>query len=184
MRRGTFRALLTGDSEQPELSAWLDTDSIGVVDVLKAPHHGSRNGLTPAWLTRTRPKVVVISVGAHNQYGHPDPGALATYESDGRRVFRTDNDGDVVVTVAPDGRFEVSTERQSATVPSAPAPPPAPVAKPPFRVESVSVAVPDSAHVACCRICVRGKACGNACISRSYECHRPPGCACDARPPE
>jgi len=23
------------------------------------------------------------------------------------------------------------------------------------------------------------KACGNSCISRSYTCHQPPGCACD-----
>ncbi len=31
----------------------------------------------------------------------------------------------------------------------------------------------------CCKICRRGKACGNSCISRSYRCHQPPGCACD-----
>ncbi|MDD5252189.1 MAG: hypothetical protein PHT12_06195 [Patescibacteria group bacterium] len=32
----------------------------------------------------------------------------------------------------------------------------------------------------CCKICSTGKACGNSCISRSYTCHQPPGCACDA----
>ena len=31
----------------------------------------------------------------------------------------------------------------------------------------------------CCRICRTGKACGNSCISRSYTCRRPPGCACN-----
>lgn len=31
----------------------------------------------------------------------------------------------------------------------------------------------------CCKICSRGKACGNSCISRSYTCHQPPGCACN-----
>lgn len=31
----------------------------------------------------------------------------------------------------------------------------------------------------CCKICSKGKACGNSCISRSYTCHQPPGCACD-----
>lgn len=31
----------------------------------------------------------------------------------------------------------------------------------------------------CCKICTKGKACGNTCISRSYQCHQPPGCACD-----
>ena len=31
----------------------------------------------------------------------------------------------------------------------------------------------------CCKICRKGKACGNSCIKRSYTCHQPPGCACD-----
>jgi LysM repeat protein len=31
----------------------------------------------------------------------------------------------------------------------------------------------------CCKICSKGKACGNSCISRSYTCHQPPGCACN-----
>ena len=32
----------------------------------------------------------------------------------------------------------------------------------------------------CCKICSKGKACGNTCIRRSYECHVGHGCACDA----
>lgn len=31
----------------------------------------------------------------------------------------------------------------------------------------------------CCKICYKGKACGNSCISKNYTCHKPPGCACD-----
>jgi len=31
----------------------------------------------------------------------------------------------------------------------------------------------------CCKVCTVGKACGDSCISRDKECHRPPGCACD-----
>ena len=32
---------------------------------------------------------------------------------------------------------------------------------------------------ACCKVCRKGKACGDSCISRSYSCHKGPGCACD-----
>jgi hypothetical protein len=32
---------------------------------------------------------------------------------------------------------------------------------------------------ACCKICKKGKACGNSCIARDKNCHQPPGCACD-----
>ncbi len=31
----------------------------------------------------------------------------------------------------------------------------------------------------CCKICRKGKACGNSCIKRSYTCTKPPGCSCD-----
>lgn len=31
----------------------------------------------------------------------------------------------------------------------------------------------------CCKICKVGKACGDTCIDRDYQCHQPPGCACD-----
>lgn len=34
---------------------------------------------------------------------------------------------------------------------------------------------------ACCKICRKGKACGNSCISRDKTCRKPPGCACDAQ---
>ncbi len=31
----------------------------------------------------------------------------------------------------------------------------------------------------CCKICRKGKACGDSCISKKYICRKPPGCACD-----
>jgi hypothetical protein len=31
----------------------------------------------------------------------------------------------------------------------------------------------------CCKVCTRGKACGNSCIARYENCHQPPGCACN-----
>ena len=32
----------------------------------------------------------------------------------------------------------------------------------------------------CCKVCVKGKACGNTCIKAEYQCHKGRGCACDA----
>jgi hypothetical protein len=34
---------------------------------------------------------------------------------------------------------------------------------------------------ACCKVCRKGQACGDSCISRSYTCHVGPGCACQGR---
>jgi beta-lactamase superfamily II metal-dependent hydrolase len=108
VERGGFRALLTGDSEQEELGAWLAQGAIPDVDVLKAAHHGARNGLTPGWLDRTRPEVVVISVGP-NGYGHPEPAALRYYELHHRRVYRTDRDGTVTMWIDRSGRYRIET---------------------------------------------------------------------------
>ncbi|MGE0555365.1 MAG: ComEC/Rec2 family competence protein [Gemmatimonadales bacterium] len=107
VQRGPFRALLTGDSEHEELVAWLETGIIPDVDVLKAAHHGARNGITPGWIQRSRPEVVVISVGAGNGYGHPDAAALRYYGYRGSTIYRTDRDGTVSVVVDSAGTYHV-----------------------------------------------------------------------------
>lgn len=109
LERGHFRALLTGDSQVEEINAWLAAGVIPRVMVLKAPHHGSRNGVTPGWLTATHPDLIVISVGANNSYGHPDLWALRYYQAGGRQVYRTDLNGEVVITVTPEGQYSVRT---------------------------------------------------------------------------
>lgn len=32
---------------------------------------------------------------------------------------------------------------------------------------------------ACCKVCTKGKACGDTCIARDKNCTKGPGCACD-----
>jgi competence protein ComEC len=104
---GGFRALFTGDSEHAELAHWLANDSVPRVMVVKAAHHGSWNGTSAAWAAATRPGVVVVSVGARNSYGHPAASALAQWTAVGARVYRTDSDGAILITVRPDGAFSV-----------------------------------------------------------------------------
>lgn len=104
---GAFAALLTGDSERRELAHFM---ALGVprVAVLKAPHHGSDNGVTREWLAATAPKVVVISCGAGNTYGHPHARALGLYQA-AATVYRTDRNGTVTIRGARDGTLEVAT---------------------------------------------------------------------------
>ena len=73
------------------------------VEILKVAHHGSADAGLPSLLDRIRPRIAVISVGADNDYGHPDPGTVAALESvPGLALYRTDRDGQVVVE--SDGR--------------------------------------------------------------------------------
>ncbi|GAB3294253.1 hypothetical protein GCM10027450_14820 [Pseudidiomarina andamanensis] len=47
--------------------------------------------------------------------------------------------------------------------------------------DSFSKASPDeiSEYAKCCKVCRKGKACGDSCISRSKNCNKGKGCACD-----
>lgn len=45
-------------------------------------------------------------------------------------------------------------------------------------VETALETVESSAR-ACCKICRKGKACGDSCIARHLTCHKPRGCACN-----
>lgn len=110
LRLGRFAAFLSGDSEQPLLSHFLDHDAVPDVTLLKAAHHGSRDGFTDAFLNAARPEVVVISLGA-NSYGHPHPESVAAYEEIALELYRTDLDGSVTVLGYEDGSYAVRTER-------------------------------------------------------------------------
>jgi competence protein ComEC len=89
-----FTMLLTADAEAE--STPFDP---GPIDVLKVAHHGSDDaGLGPL-LDRIRPRLAVISVGAHNPYGHPTPDTLATLAAHHVPTLRTDLDGTVEIDV-------------------------------------------------------------------------------------
>lgn len=90
------RILLTGDVE-PDSQSTLERSLAGLrVDVLKVPHHGSGHQDLP-WLTGLGAGVVLVSVGADNDYAHPAPEVLAALDATGAEVWRTDLAGDVLV---------------------------------------------------------------------------------------
>lgn len=89
--RSTGRTyLITGDTENDR---W---DSIthyfgGTLssDVLAAPHHGSKNGITAGALNLIGPSTVLISAGVNNQYGHPDVEATRLFAAQTDNYYST-----------------------------------------------------------------------------------------------
>jgi len=65
--------------------------------VLKVPHHGSQTSSSPALLAALRPDIAVVSVGRSNHFGHPSPPVLERYRAAGTALFRTDQDGAVML---------------------------------------------------------------------------------------
>ncbi len=96
------KVLLTGDVEPPAQRRLARLLAGVEVDVLKLPHHGSRHQ-DARFLDGLDPSLVLVSVGAENSYGHPDPGVLGRFVRDGAQVVRTDQSSDVVVVRTPDG---------------------------------------------------------------------------------
>lgn len=66
-------------------------------DVLKVGHHGSFYSSSENFLQAVLPKVAVISVGENNKFGHPSNLVVKRLERRGVRIFRTDQDGDIVL---------------------------------------------------------------------------------------
>jgi competence protein ComEC len=88
--------LLAGDAETEEQQAMLRTLGPGGVraDVLKVAHHGSAYQ-EPRFVDAVDPTVALVSVGAGNDYGHPNAALLARLTRGGARVLRTDLSGDI-----------------------------------------------------------------------------------------
>lgn len=107
------RLLLTGDIEAPAEKSLLADATAGAlleggVDVLVAPHHGSRSSSIPAFVARLQPAHVVFTVGYRNRYGHPHPTVIARYQRVGSVIHRSDRDGLI--------RFHIDADGTLATV--------------------------------------------------------------------
>jgi competence protein ComEC len=90
--------LLGGDLETAAQEQVLASGAVPRVDVVKVPHHGSAKQ-DPGWALEARPRIALVGVGLDNDYGHPNPGTVATYRVLGALVGRTDLDGDLAVVL-------------------------------------------------------------------------------------
>ena len=89
--------LITGDRNTTGEKALLAQADIPDIEVLVAGHHGSESSTGMEFLYETQPEYVVISVGADNNYGHPDPNLLERLRIFGCQVLRTDEKGTIVL---------------------------------------------------------------------------------------
>lgn len=105
---GGVRILFTGDVEPPAQARLAKILQGQQVDVLKVPHHGSRHQ-DDRFLAGLAPRVVLVSSGAENTYGHPSP-ELVERLGRGAEVLRTDTASDVAV-VLRDGELGTSSLR-------------------------------------------------------------------------
>lgn len=112
--------LALADTGKEEQTSMLSDGRVprGLVDIVKVAHHGSRNQ-DPALYQAVAAVWGLVSVGAHNGYGHPAEETLGFLADAGTRTLRTDLHGSIAIVQHPDGSLEpwlthASDEQQSA----------------------------------------------------------------------
>lgn len=97
LTHGDNKFLFTGDAEEDSEADMLENGISLKADVYKAAHHGSKTASTEEFLDAVDPEYTVISVGEGNSYGHPHAEVLNRLRAMGVKVFRTDEQGTIVL---------------------------------------------------------------------------------------
>lgn len=107
------KIMFTGDAEEKNLGEYVSTYGNAYnVDILKVGHHGSENATTSAFVEAIDPEYAIIQCGLNNKYGHPHAEALqrlSGYDSN-MIIYRTDNNGNIVLTIEADGTFDFTLD--------------------------------------------------------------------------
>lgn len=107
-----FSLLLTGDIERRSEYALLDAGLLAPVDLLVAPHHGSRSSSSALFALATQPRQVLFSAGYRNPFNHPHPSIVRRYRKGGAELFNTADSGAVTWRLDSRGVREVTQQRQ------------------------------------------------------------------------
>ena len=72
-------------------------------DVVLAPHHGSAGSSTPPFVTTTQTRLVLVSAGHGNRFGHPRREVVERWRHAGAEVLTTAGSGAVRVWLGEQG---------------------------------------------------------------------------------
>lgn len=96
IKAGEIRVLLTGDIERRSEATLLAAGRLPAgVDLLVAPHHGSRTSSSPPFVARLQPRHVVYAAGYRHHFGHPHPEVVERYARVGAQPWWTAHEGAV-----------------------------------------------------------------------------------------
>lgn len=107
---GYFSMLFMADAESEVEKELLEEDADLSADVLKIGHHGSKTSTTDEFLDKVNPKYAVVSCGNGNDYNHPYGAVTKRFEDKNIPLYRTDELGDIVITVKDDGEIVFDKE--------------------------------------------------------------------------
>jgi competence protein ComEC len=103
---GSLDILIPGDAEAEVLEAY----RLPGAEVLVVPHHGSRGAVSAKLLGKLGVRAAMVSVGAGNSFGHPDPSTVSLLTQGAVTVLRTDTAGWVSCRLEGE-QMSITTER-------------------------------------------------------------------------
>src|SRR5262249_37907516 len=86
------RLVLAGDADTASEAVWASR-AAAPLTALKLGHHGSHTSSAGATLDALRPRLVLISCGANNRFGHPHTDVLERLAERHIPSWRTDRQG-------------------------------------------------------------------------------------------
>jgi competence protein ComEC len=111
---GDYRLLLTGDIEaERERALVLYWDAQLRSDWLLAAHHGSNTSSSLTFLKQVQPKVVVISSGYANRFGHPHPLTIRRLTDLQPTIYSTATGGALTFSLTPGQVLQVDAHRRT-----------------------------------------------------------------------
>ena len=121
--------LLMGDADAGLETALMKKYNVQST-ILKAGHHGADTSTSAAFLSKVKPQATILSYGAKNSYGHPDPDTVARLKKAKTNLYSTAISG--TITVSTNGqKYTVSVKPWTGA--AAVKPDPKPVPKPDLK---------------------------------------------------
>jgi competence protein ComEC len=101
VQAGEHTLLLTGDIEARAEGDLLASGALPAIDVMIAPHHGSRTSSTAGFVAATRPRWVVYAVGHRNRWRFPAPRVVERWAAAGASARSTSQSGATTFELRP-----------------------------------------------------------------------------------
>lgn len=92
-----YRALLSGDNSAVVEKVLLEAGWDVSADIFKASHHGSKTANSAEFLRAVGPRLVIISVGTDNRFGHPSQEIIDRLQNLDIDFMRTDYSGTIQI---------------------------------------------------------------------------------------
>lgn len=104
----TFTMLFTGDIEKDAENELVKEYGEDLkVNILKVAHHGSKTSSTSEFLQLAMPETAIIGVGKRNTFGHPNEGVMKRLQEIKAKIYRTDLNGEITITVDKKGKYKI-----------------------------------------------------------------------------